>query len=211
MRTARLDLFPGPIEPELASAHEHMDAFFADAQGLEAFRLKPQQLKALRSFETICALPGPEMVLVIRAAAERAHWSVRESNRPGSRAYNTSLKYLAEDTPQHFEGLLEVFLRILCAKKLPTTDDDLVHLLSIIRRAVKKPQSPQDDAGLNWWIGGSLARLLKSHKKTAGVSPKLGEEVQAVVRFLRSPDTSGAAREARMRKLANELEYLAAT
>ena len=211
MSTERLDLFPGPIEPELVVAHDHMDAFFADSEGIEAFRLKPERLKVLPSFQAICALTGKEIVQVIQAAAERAHWSVRESNRPGSRAYNTSLNYLAENTPQHFDGLIEVFLRILCAKKLPTTDDDLDHLLSTIRRPVRNPQSPKHDAGLNWWMGGSIARLLQSHKKAAGISPRLAEEVEAVVRFLRSPNTSGAARDARKRKLADELEYLAAT
>lgn len=188
-----------------------MDALFADSQGIEAFRLKPEQLKAFPSFQAISALPGGEVVLVLRAAAERAHWSVREGNRPGSRAYKTSLSYLSENTPQHFDGLIEVFLRIFCAKKLPTTDDDLVHLLSIIRRPVKHPQSSQHDAGLNWRMGGSIARLLKSHEKAGGISSRLATEVQSVVRFLRSPDTSGTAREARKRKLAEELEYLAAT
>jgi len=211
MNTERLDLYPGTIEPEFAKAQEHMDAFFADSQGIETFRLKPEQLKALPSFQAISALPGREVVLDLRAAAERAHWSVRESNRPGSRAYKTSMNYLAENTPQHFEGLIEVFLRKFCAKKLPTTDDDLVHLLSIMRRAVKKPQSPEHAAGLNWWMGGSIARLLKGHKKAIGISPELAKEVEAVDAFLRSPETSGAARAARKRKLADELEYLAAT
>jgi len=211
MNKERLDLFPGPIAPELCSVHEHLDSFFADAIGVTAYRLKPEQLRALPSVKGILALTGEELVLVIRAAAERAHWSVRERKRPGSRAYNTSLNYLAEDTPQHFEGMIEALLQIVCAKKLPTTDGDLIHLLSIIRRPVKSPNSEQHDAGLNWWMGGSIARLLKSHKKTAGLSAPLISETKAVVKFLRSPNTSGAAREARKRKLADELDYMAGT
>lgn len=92
MGTEHLDVFPGSVEPELAVAHGHMDSLFADSEGIDAFRLKPERLKALPSFQAICALTGKETVQVIRAAVERAHWSVREGNRPGSRAYNTKLK-----------------------------------------------------------------------------------------------------------------------
>lgn len=211
MNTERLDLFPGPVDHDFVYAHEHIDALFRDAQGLSAFRLKPAQLQALESFQRIAASPGDKVIRVIRAAAERAYWSICERHRPGSRAYNTSLNYLAEDTPQHFEGLLELVLRLLCAKRLPTTDGDLIHLLSIIRRPVKYPQSDEHDAGLNWWMGGSIARLLKSHKKSVGLSVLLISEVKEVVKFLRSPNTSGAAREARKRKLADELDYVAET
>ncbi len=109
----RLDLYPGPIPPELAEAHQHVDAFFKDMQGVDAFRLKPEALKPLASYQAICRLPLEDQIKVIRAAAERAHWSRREQARPGSRAYGTSLHYLAEDTPQHFQGVIELLLRVL--------------------------------------------------------------------------------------------------
>ena len=211
MNSDRLDLFHDSVPPDLVEAHLHMDALFLDLRGVETYRLKPAMLKQTSSFKKISSLPAHDTVKVIRAAAERAHWSQRESARPGSRAYNVSMNYLAEDTPQHFECLIELFLRVVCVRKLPTVDDDIIHLLSIIRRPVESPPREWREAGLNWWMGASLARLFRSHVKTHGVSPRLEVEANAVVAFLRDPRTSNGSREAMKRKLANDLEFIAKT
>jgi hypothetical protein len=208
----RLDLFPGPIDLVFANAHELVDQLFKEMEGKETHRLKPKDLSGIQAFKAMISQKPEEQMRIVRAAVERAHWQERESHRPGSKAFHTSLTYLAENTPQHFRYLLEALLRSLAKQKLATTDEDVIAMLSLIRRRLSYPNARNcHEAGLPWEIADSILRIFKDHVKRDGMNERVAREAIEVAKFLRDSRTGSQARAAKQRKLAERLEFTAGT
>ncbi len=209
MNTQPLDLYPGPISPELAEAHQHLDVFFKDMQDVDAYRLKPAALKRTSSYQAIAGLPAAGQVKVIRAAVERMRWSAVECVRPGSRGGGISLKYLAENTPQHFMLLIQRLLAVLCAKRLPVEEPDLLHLVSLLRKPLPTPNLQVRPADTEWHVAKPVLHLLRAFQKDHPISEQLGIEVLQLVAFLRDPSSIIDMRENSCAECAREFEKCA--
>lgn len=190
-----LDGFAGPLPDELREAHHLVDGFFRDMEGVHVSRNVKRLIVQTPTWKRISALPRTAQVAVVRAAAERLYWNINHPT-PG-----LDLEYMSKNTGQHFEGAAAPLVELLCKRRLPTTDADLVHLLSVVCRAHTDliptgRRSRRKRRIFSPGLGGTavlILRLLRAHKGTGRLSRVLLAQVERLLRVLRLPDMENRA------------------
>lgn len=207
--TRFIDQFPTDRVGELSEEHSLLESLFEEAQGVDTWDLTDPLLEQMAAFQKIKARSRTEQVRVVRAATERMRWSITEGMRPNNPAMKPSMRYLAENTPQHFMTLIQKVVKNLCRKSLPVDEADLIHLLKTL-----DPKSAATGFGIRpygagWNLCAPVLRLAKGLAADKPISPELATEIRNLAQALRDPETSIDARPSERLDLARQLDRLA--